>query len=163
MLVSRTLYNWENKKRNTFTMAEYFTLTFLRCNTDYFPLELFVSKIFDADQTAVQLARVHLEFSFNWNFAWQIQTEIVKNILFVYFFFFEGTAKMQYFPLFQARNRCSDCNITYYIGMGIPFPDFYTLLCRDILSGPVKNSGPKLSVLSNLSLEAHTPPFLPWR
>lgn len=69
---------------------------------------------------------------------------------------------MQYFALFRARNRCSDCNITYHIGMGIPFPDFYTLLvCREILSGPVKNSGPKPSALSNLSLEAHTPLFLP--
>lgn len=78
-------------------------------------------------------------------------------------FFFEGTAKRQYFALFRARNRCSDCNITYHIGMGIPFPDFYTLLCREILSGPMKNSGPKPSVLSNLSLEERTPPFLPWR
>jgi len=46
-------------------MAEYFTLTFLKCNTASSIWKLFVSKTFDADQSAVQLARAHGEFSFH--------------------------------------------------------------------------------------------------
>lgn len=36
--------------------------------------------------------------------------------IFWLFTFVEGTAKMQYFALFQARNRCSDYSITWHIG-----------------------------------------------
>lgn len=69
-------------------MAEYFTLTFLKCNTASSIWKLFVSKTFDADQSAVQLVRAHGEFSFHWVAMWQIQSETVKSLLFVYFFFF---------------------------------------------------------------------------
>lgn len=46
-------------------MVEYFTLTFLKCNTAYSIWKLFVSKTLDTDQSAIQLARAHGEFSFH--------------------------------------------------------------------------------------------------
>lgn len=86
MSFSRTFYNWENKKQNPCTMAEYFTLTFLKCNTDYFILKLFVSKNIWYWSNCSPAGKSTSWIFFNWNLVWQTQTEIVKNILFIYFF-----------------------------------------------------------------------------